>query len=306
MRSPVVWFGGKGRLAAKLNALLPPHFSYVEVFGGGASLLFCKPPSEHEVYNDLDSGLVNFFRVLRDPRKRIWLRRKLADMPYSRAEFLHFVRTMDQTEGDVERAYRWFSVCRMSFAAQWGKSWGYARGTAGGMAECVHRFHTAQELLTAASERLSRVIIEANDWRTILTAYDGPQTVFYADPPYVPETRRGGGYACELTTLDHAELVARLLGVQGKVMLSGYASPTYEPLERAGWVRKDFGLACLATRRRGNPLDRRTECVWMNYGTPIPRPSGRDLSPQSGEREMRVEILHPADGLQDDKIRTWR
>ena len=64
MRSPIKWFGGKGQMTKKLLPLIPEHVTYVEVFGGGASLLFAKPPSKVEVYNDLNSGLVNFFRVL--------------------------------------------------------------------------------------------------------------------------------------------------------------------------------------------------------------------------------------------------
>lgn len=55
-------------MVANLLKLMPlKHQEYVEVFGGGASLLFAKTPSPLEVYNDLDQGLVNFFRVLRDP-----------------------------------------------------------------------------------------------------------------------------------------------------------------------------------------------------------------------------------------------
>ena len=69
MRSPICWLGGKGLLVKKLLPLVPEHRIYVEVFGGGASLLLAKDPavSEVEVYNDLDSRLVNLFEVLREP-----------------------------------------------------------------------------------------------------------------------------------------------------------------------------------------------------------------------------------------------
>jgi len=45
MHSPVYWFGGKGNMTAKL----PLHRTYVEAFGGGASLLFAKPPMHTEI-----------------------------------------------------------------------------------------------------------------------------------------------------------------------------------------------------------------------------------------------------------------
>jgi len=50
-------------------------------------MLFAKPPSPVEVYNDLDSGLVNFFRVLRDPDKFEEFHRKVSLTPYAREEF---------------------------------------------------------------------------------------------------------------------------------------------------------------------------------------------------------------------------
>jgi DNA adenine methylase len=50
-------------MVSKLLPYIPEHQIYCEVFGGGASLLFVKKPAEIEIYNDLDSNLVNLFRV---------------------------------------------------------------------------------------------------------------------------------------------------------------------------------------------------------------------------------------------------
>jgi len=43
--SPIPSFGGKGRDTHRLLDQTPPHHTYVEVFGGAASLLFSKDPS---------------------------------------------------------------------------------------------------------------------------------------------------------------------------------------------------------------------------------------------------------------------
>lgn len=107
-------------MVAKLLPLIPPHKIYVEVFGGGASLLFAKEPSPVEVYNDLDSGLVNFFRVLRDPGKFEKFYRKVCFTPYSREEYCFCRDTWGECKDDVERAYRWFVVARMSFSGKFG------------------------------------------------------------------------------------------------------------------------------------------------------------------------------------------
>ena len=66
IRAPFPWFGGKGNPRIKnavLNAL-PPHTKYIEPFGGGASILMAKPPCEVETYNDVNRGVVSFFRVI--------------------------------------------------------------------------------------------------------------------------------------------------------------------------------------------------------------------------------------------------
>ena len=116
MRSPIKWFGGKGRFTQHLLPLIPEHHCYCEVFGGGASLLFAKPPSKVEVYNDLDGDVVAFFRLFHDPEAMKEFKRKCHYTPYSREEYKHFQQTWRESQG-VERIYRWFMITRMSFNA---------------------------------------------------------------------------------------------------------------------------------------------------------------------------------------------
>src|SRR5690606_9021181 len=105
MRSQLRYDGGKGLLAPKLLPLIPEHRTYVEPFGGGASLLFAKEPSPVEVYNDLDDGLVTLFRVLRHPLLFRIFQRKVALTPYARSEFMECRDSWQDCEG-VEKAYR--------------------------------------------------------------------------------------------------------------------------------------------------------------------------------------------------------
>lgn len=69
LRSPIKYFGGKGYVVRWLLQHVPKHEKYLEVFGGGASLLFAKPKAQFEVYNDVDENLFVFFSVLKDPQK---------------------------------------------------------------------------------------------------------------------------------------------------------------------------------------------------------------------------------------------
>lgn len=273
-RGPIHWFGGKGTMTAKLMPLLPPHHIYVEPFGGGPSLLFAKEPAPVEVYNDLDSGLVNFFRVVRDPERCAQLHWKASHTPYSREEWEHCRDTWRDCESSVERAYRWYVVARMSFAGLHGRAWGLARGSSRGRATTVASWQSAHELLAQSCARLSRVQIEHGDWRRVVDLYDTPSTLFYFDPPYISETRRGGGYAHELIDDDHRQIVATLSSLRGQAVLSGYRSDIYAPLEADGWRRVDFEVFCTATgRTRGTGRigkmtedDRRVESVWLSPG----------------------------------------
>lgn len=97
------YFGGKWRLAKWIISHFPAHNCYVEPYGGGGSVLLRKEPSPFEVYNDLDSGLVSFFRLLRErPEDLI---RAIELTPYSREEFM---RAYEHSEDPLESARRLF------------------------------------------------------------------------------------------------------------------------------------------------------------------------------------------------------
>ncbi|MGQ9697165.1 MAG: DNA adenine methylase [Armatimonadota bacterium] len=275
MRSPIRWFGGKGSMTAKLLKLVPPHRVYVEPFGGGGSLLFAKKPAPVEVYNDIDSSLVNFFRVLRDPEKFERFHRLVSLTPYSREEYYFCRETWENCEDDVERAYRWFVVARMSFSGCFGRSWSFSlTQSSRGMARACSSWLSTIDLLPQIHARLMQVQIEHRDFREIFAIYDTTETLFYVDPPYVPDTRRSGKYKHELTLDDHKELVEILLNLKGMAILSGYRHPVYEPLEQAGWQRHDFETACYAAARtRGTRIlgegaakrmQPRVESVWVS------------------------------------------
>src|SRR3546814_12256195 len=58
-KRPVVrWHGGKWRLAAWVISFFPRHVTYVEPFGGGASVMLQKAPAKAELYNDLDETMI--------------------------------------------------------------------------------------------------------------------------------------------------------------------------------------------------------------------------------------------------------
>ncbi len=283
VRTPITWFGGKGQLVGKLVEYVPPHKYYVEPFGGGASLLFAKKPSGFEVYNDLDEGLFNFFRVLRDKDKFKEFYRKVCLTPQSRNEY-EFCRKTWQNEADeVERAYRWYIVARMSFGGSFGGGWGFnVKALTRNMSGAVSGWLSIIDLLPEIHERVMRVQIENKDFRDIFKLYierwSYKDSFAYLDPPYVPYTRREGGYAHEMSIEDHRELVELLLSHEEncKYMVSGYENEIYEKLEKNGWKKVTWDVPCNAVGKTYlagivgegatfSKKQRRKECIWMNY-----------------------------------------
>jgi len=251
--SPVAWLGGKARLAPKIIGYFPPHDTYVEPFGGSAAVLLAKEPSPIEVFNDIDRGLVNLFRVLRDSRSFKKLRRSLDATLYARAEF---ELAKQNSDDPVEAARRFMVRQRQSFSGK-GIAWSCSIEKS---AVGIRSWRKGLESLPAVHRRFRDVQIECGDWRTLMYRYDSPATLYFLDPPYHPDTRVGGGYRHELTKQDHKELIARLLKIRGMVVLSGYNHETYKPLERAGWKRVDYHVRTHASDYR----TWRVESIWLS------------------------------------------
>lgn len=273
-RSPFPWFGGKQKLADEIIALFPAHSVYVEVFGGGASVLLSKPPSALDVYNDRDEGLVNFFRCLRDEPERLVPLLELT--PYSRSEWERAKTGWWKEEDPVERARQWYVVASQSFGAMVSRDRhpngerAHGRGWGG---ERLGRMHLNRAASTANRidnvwrfvQRMRLVQIECLDWRSCLERYDHEDCVFYLDPPYVAATRRAGGYEHELSDGDHAELVERVLSLEGVAIVSGYDHPIYDELVIGGFARHEFDVLSTAGQRSvDTKRDRRLEVVWAS------------------------------------------
>ena len=253
-------------MAPKLIPMFPKHTCYVEVFGGAGNILLQKPTSKVEVFNDIDSDIYNLFRVLREDFDEF--HRLVKYTPYSRETYHDFVKQLETETDSVKRAAMWYSVACQSFSGIHGSSWGFGkiRSHAGNYKNKVDR-------LPEIVGRLREVNIENRDFKFILDAYDGTDTFFYLDPPYVLETRIAGGYANEMTTQDHQRLVSILNGIKGKAMLSGYQHSVYDALD--GWHRHEietFAWSSGRTRVSGlqgedtaKEKTKRTESVYTNF-----------------------------------------
>lgn len=278
MRIPFSYVGGKHYMVKNLLPLIPRHITYVEVFGGVGHLLFAKDPniSKIEVYNDIDSNLVNLFRVIRNKDKFEEFTRLVSLTLYSREEHNYCKDNIGSCEDDIEKARMFFVMMKQSFNSCFG-TWRHSitfsrRGIAG----TCSGYLGVIEKLPEIHARIMRVQIENDSFEKIISKYDTPDTFFYLDPPYLHNTRKSKKYyKNEMADEQHELLIDILLKIKGKALLSGYDNEIYRKLENNGWWRKEFVIPCHAigkTRHTGiqgagsmHEEQRRIESVWGNY-----------------------------------------
>jgi len=202
------YIGGKSRLVRSLLPLIPPHKCYVEVFGGGAQLLFAKEPSRVEIYNDIDGRLVNLFMVVRDRGREF--QERLATLPYSRRVYRAY-KKLEEIGDPVEDAVRFYYVTRGGFGGEYGTGWSY-----GTVKNAAKHYFSVMSQLGLVSKRLENVQIEELDFRECIKRYDRPWTLFFCDPPYYGVKR----YKYVFSEEDHEDLAKLLRRVKGKWLLT--------------------------------------------------------------------------------------
>lgn len=270
----VQWYGGKARLAPIIAEKMPAHRVYVEPFGGAAGVLLAKQPSEIEVYNDLNQGIVNLFRVVRNPEQCQKLIDLLELTPYARDEWRDCNKTWETETDPIEKARKFYVVLNQGFVGQpSGGSWSFGGSKKPNNNKAVTFYNGLLEI-APVHKRFQNVLVENAPALNIMRQWDSTETMIYVDPPYLPGTRNSkNNYSHELTTNDHIELLDWLLQAKSMIILSGYPSALYsEKLEANGWVREDFkciassSLQSVGNGLKGKPAKQaeRTECLWFN------------------------------------------
>ncbi len=258
--APFGWFGGKQRLADAFIRLMPPHKIYVEVFGGGCAVLFAKPRAPMEVYNDLDKRLVNFFTVLRDQPEL--LQHALELTPYSKAEFKFCREHNMMSEDPVENARRFFVSVGQGFGSNPQQSgWSFSL-TPNSRAQ---KFVDKVDRMMQFADRFRAVQVENEKWEKILDKYDGPDTLFYLDPPYLSYTRKSGQYKHEMSEFGHQRFLKRVNELEGAMLISGYDHKIYRDALEPQFERYEFDVRLLAANqnRMGDEVDeQRFEILW--------------------------------------------
>ena len=243
MKTPVSRVGNKSSILHILYAVFPLSYGrFIDVFGGSGSVLLGKPDVQpFEVYNDFDKNLVNLFRCMKERtmatvrelgfcnlnsredfnaiRKFFEYREEFTDeylseellltellLPPPEAKELKELRTRITMEHDVRRAAMFLKLLRYSYSSG-------CKSFASQPFDIRKLFALIKEL----ENRMANVVIENQDFETLIKHYDRPDSFFYADPPYFSSEDM---YEVDFGWDDHVRLRDTLKNIKGKFLLS--------------------------------------------------------------------------------------
>jgi len=213
--------GGKTTIAPWIIDHFPNHTTYVEPFGGSASVLMQKPKSNVEVYNDLNSDCVAFFEAIKSHGDEIqeWVK----NTPYSRElyeewrdEFNAGIRPDDV----VEQAGRFWFLTTASFGGKLHQGGGTFSVQKDKCAESQYgptKWQRKSENIPIIRDRFHNVEVENLEYKNLLEKYDSEDVFFYFDPPYVDV---GEDYYMTGDGFDHLRFCEALEDVDGKWLVS--------------------------------------------------------------------------------------
>jgi DNA adenine methylase len=207
LKSPYAWFGGKSRVAKVIWSGLGQVANYVEPFAGSLAVLLASPQvPKIETINDLDHGLINFWRAVSQNPEEV---AKLADYPVTEADLharhQYLISTLtEEFRQKMEADPNFFDIKMASYwiygqSASVGSNWLQPKGlkalpllsSAGGG---IHGLtYDIQDQFKKLQQRLKRVRVACGDWKRLISpsiTYNNvglspkDMTAVFLDPPY--------------------------------------------------------------------------------------------------------------------------
>lgn len=231
INSPFRYAGGKFYARRLILEHIPHHDYYIEPFAGGASIFFAKPKVDQNQLNDLDSELINVFRIIRDKPEALIdfltknslkenlipdkLTKGISEgHPLPACKDLHnFFKNEFVPQNSIESAGRWYYLNRTSYSGIMNNQnmyWGYG-----------DKFSMQPKNwpgnIRRTSQKLQQVKLTAFDFEKVVdTAPDG--AFLFVDPPYF-NADQDKFYNCVFTTKDHYRLERCLRRNSDRLML---------------------------------------------------------------------------------------
>jgi DNA adenine methylase len=260
MRPPLTYYGGKQKLAKKINSIIPIHNLYCEPFMGGGAVFFTKEKSAVEVINDTNGELMNFYKVAQSDF--VALEKEIQISLHSRD--LHRKAQVVNANADmfspIKRAWAIWVLAHQSFSSQLDGTWGYD----------IARNNTSKKISNKRESfsldlaiRLQEVQIESTDALRIIKSRDREESFFYCDPPYYnSDCGHYDGYSLE----DFENLLKVLSEVKGQFLLSSYPSEVLkEYTKKMGWKTWSIEQTVSVNNASGKPGKKKVEVLTANF-----------------------------------------
>jgi DNA adenine methylase len=183
--------------------------------------------------------------------------RRIRLTPFSRVEFDETSNRLPQDP--MESARHLVLRSFMGFGSNaHGRATGFRANSNRSGTTPAHDWCNYPDALVEIIGRLAGVVIENRDAIKLMAQQDGPETLFYVDPPYVWSTRgdESPDYVHEMDDSQHRSLLAFLPTLEGMVVLSGYPNAMYDEALPA-WRRIEREALADGARKR-------TEVLWIN------------------------------------------
>ena len=191
MKPVIKWVGGKTQLLKELKEIIIPALKedsyYYEPFCGGAALAL---DLEHKntILNDLNSELINMYKVIRDNSEELIAELKRFQNSHN-AEFYYHIRNLDRTDAlskmsDVVKAARTIYLNKTCFNGLYRvNSKGQFNSPIGRTSSGKTPDIVQEDLIREMSKFLKTVQFHNGDYKDCVATTKNGDVVFF-DPPY--------------------------------------------------------------------------------------------------------------------------
>ena len=221
IRPPFKIHGGKYYLSSWIISNFPKQhqkYDYMESHVGAGSVLLNKKVSEGiEAINDVDLGVVQIFRALRDEPGHFTgriKRTKYCENTFNKA----WNRKEEKFKDYMDHAVNEYILRRMSRGGL-KNNFAWSDRSRGGQPGDVNAWKTMAEQLPLIAERIKKIHIFNKGFLEVIKAFNDSNMLLYCDPTYLPSTRiTTTAYEYEMSTDDHIHLAEALNQFKGKVL----------------------------------------------------------------------------------------
>jgi len=182
----------------EILSIIPEHFIYVELVSIKQSLLFSKSLSPVETFNDKESEIVNFFRVLRDKDKFEEFSKVIYDREPSGNE-------------EINKAYNLYLYAKENLNTKIKYRFSFPND--------MYDYLSRVELLPEICQRLLVVQIDYRDDSRIIKTYDTENTLFLANQDLLENLENIKGQAIVYCDSDYNPVGWEHIKIDNKTIL---------------------------------------------------------------------------------------